>query len=295
VRPEDSHLEHRFSAADVADCTVKVLDFGLAKALAPDAAGASNAGLTQSPTITSPVGMTGVGMLLGTAAYMSPEQARGRLVDKRADIWAFGCVLYEVLTGRKPFVADEVSDTLAMVLMKDPDWSRLPAATPLAIRTLLRRCLEKDRKRRLPDIGVARLEIEDALAAPAALTPGIEKTPNRGRQWLAWAVAAVAGAAAIGIGALHFTERPPEPSSVVRFEVSAPQGRDWRESPLRRCRPTASESSSGSSQKPEDRGGWRFEASMKMRRGSCPGPREPKAMRSGPPTVGSSRSLPTAN
>ena len=130
------------------DGTVKVLDFGLAKLIGPAEAGPYEhrdvgAGFsrlegTASPTITSPAMMTGAGVLLGTAAYMAPEQARGKAVDKRADIWAFGCVLYEMLTGRRAFTADEVSDTLAMVLMKEPDWSLLPSATPPAIRTLLR-------------------------------------------------------------------------------------------------------------------------------------------------------------
>src|SRR5262245_50318421 len=126
---------------------VKVLDFGLAKAFAAD--GATDEALSNSPTLS--IAATGHGVLLGTAGYMSPEQARGKTVDKRADIWAFGCVLYEMLTGRRVFDADEVSDTLAMVLMRDVDWTLLPATTPPAIRTLLRRSLEKDRKRRLPD------------------------------------------------------------------------------------------------------------------------------------------------
>src|SRR5262249_30573024 len=132
------------------DGTVKLLDFGLAKLTDPGSGirdpgseGAKGA-LSMSPTITSPAMMTGIGVLLGTAAYMAPEQARGMVADKRSDIWAFGCVLYEMLTGRRVFDAGEVSDTLAMVLMKDVDWTPLPATTPPAIRTLLRRCLEKN-------------------------------------------------------------------------------------------------------------------------------------------------------
>jgi hypothetical protein len=166
--------------------------------------------------------MTGVGMILGTAAYMAPEQARGKAVDKRADIWAFGCVLYEMLTGRRAFGADEVSDTLAMVLMKEPDWSHLPPATPPAIRTLLRRCLEKDRKRRLPDIGVARLEIDEALTAPTVLTTSAETSGRRDGPRLAWIATAVAGLAAVTVGALHFTERPPDPPAPIRFRVLPP-------------------------------------------------------------------------
>ena len=106
-------------------------------------------------------------MLLGTAAYMSPEQAKGRPADKRSDVWAFGCVLFEMLTGRRAFAGDEVTDTLAEVLKGTPDWTALPAATPQNIRRLLRRCLEKDRKERLADLGTARLDIKDALIAPA--------------------------------------------------------------------------------------------------------------------------------
>ena len=105
-------------------------------------------------------------MILGTAAYMSPEQARGKVVDKRADIWAFGCVLYEMLAGRRVFEGDEVSDTLADVLTRDPDWGALPADTPAAIRRLLRRCLVKDQRARLPDIGSARLDIDEARTEP---------------------------------------------------------------------------------------------------------------------------------
>jgi serine/threonine-protein kinase len=142
-----------------ADGTVKVLDFGLAKALDP-AAATSTSGASAPPTITSPALMTGVGMILGTAAYMSPEQARAKPVDRRADIWAFGAVLYEMLTGRRAFPGDEITDTIVLVITKDPDWTALPAATPTAVRRLLRRCLEKDPKRRLADMADARLEID---------------------------------------------------------------------------------------------------------------------------------------
>src|SRR5262249_46293637 len=148
---------------------VKVLDFGLAKAFVTPPSGDPSL----SPTVTAP---TREGTILGTAAYMSPEQSRGRPLDRRADIWSFGCVLYEVLAGRRAFRAETVSDTLAAILKEEPDWSRLPAATPASICMLLRRCLEKDPHRRLRDIGDARLEIDDArsgrdrtaaVAAPA--------------------------------------------------------------------------------------------------------------------------------
>ena len=148
------------------DGTVKVLDFGLAKAMeeAPGS-GLQASGLSMSPTITSPV-MTGGGVILGTAAYMSPEQARGKAVDKRSDVWAFGCVLYEMLTGRRAFDADDVTDVLAFIITKEPDLTLLPTRTPSAVRKLLVRCLAKDRTKRLADISDARLEIEDAMANP---------------------------------------------------------------------------------------------------------------------------------
>lgn len=157
------------------DGTVKVLDFGLAKAMDPvgSAAGAA----TNSPTITSPAAMTRQGVILGTAAYMAPEQARGRTVDKRADIWAFGCVLYEMLTGTRAFPGDDVTDVLAAVVRADPDWKALPAATPPLVRRLLMRCLTKDATKRLHDIADARLEIDEVIGAglngePTAQTAG---------------------------------------------------------------------------------------------------------------------------
>jgi len=128
------------------DINVKVLDFGLAKVYAGDGAGPD---LSQSPTVTA--GGTRDGMILGTPAYMSPEQARGQAVDKRADIWTFGCVLYEMLTGRAAFAGDTVSDTIAAILDRQVNWSALPETTPSSIRRLLQRCLEKDPKRRLRD------------------------------------------------------------------------------------------------------------------------------------------------
>jgi serine/threonine protein kinase len=144
------------------DGAVKVLDFGLAKALATEASGAN---LANSPTIS--IAATQAGVILGTAAYMSPEQAKGKSVDRRTDIWAFGCVFYEMLTGKQAFEGETVSDVLAAVIMKDPDWTAVPASTPASIRQLLRRCLEKDSKRRLRDIGEARIAIEETLSGDA--------------------------------------------------------------------------------------------------------------------------------
>ena len=139
-----------------ADGTVKVLDFGLAKALAAD--DPSTSSLQQ--TITSPA-MTMHGVILGTAAYMSPEQAKGKAVDKRADIWAFGVVFYEMLTGQRAFEGEDITDTIVAVVSKEPDWSRLPAGTPSTLRRLLRKCLAKDARQRLRDIADARIELDD--------------------------------------------------------------------------------------------------------------------------------------
>ena len=155
---------------------VKILDFGLAKAQAGETTGVD---LAHSPTIT--VQMTEPGVILGTAAYMSPEQARGRAVDKRADIWAFGCVLYECMTGKRAFPGEMVSDTLAQILKAEPDWSALPANTPANIRALLRRCLEKDPRKRLHDIADARIEIEESSSQPSVPEAVAIRRPVRTR------------------------------------------------------------------------------------------------------------------
>jgi eukaryotic-like serine/threonine-protein kinase len=165
------------------DGAVKVLDFGLAKALDPPA---SSPGVT-APTITSPA-MTAAGVILGTAAYMSPEQAKGRAADRRSDVWAFGVVLYEMLTGHRAFTGEDVSETLASVLTRQPEWAALPAATPPLIRRLLRRCLEKDRTRRLADIADARLDIDDALSDRHGDAPAAAST-SRTRERFGWASA----------------------------------------------------------------------------------------------------------
>jgi eukaryotic-like serine/threonine-protein kinase len=160
-----------------ADGTVKVLDFGLAKALAPTGSGA-HASIANSPTMTTPA-MTAMGMIMGTAAYMAPEQAKGKVVDRRADIWAFGIVLYEMITGRTAFPGETVTDIIAAIVTRDPDWTALPAGTPPAIERLLRRCLEKDPKKRLRDIGEARLEIDRIQSgAPDPAMPVVAATPT---------------------------------------------------------------------------------------------------------------------
>jgi serine/threonine-protein kinase len=138
---------------------VKILDFGLAKALDADA---SQGDMSSSPTITHMA--TQAGIILGTAAYMSPEQAKGKAVDRRTDIWAFGCVLYEMLTGKMAFSGESITETLAAVIREEPDWSLLPADTPPAIRNLLARCLKKDARQRLQSIGDARVAIEEVLS-----------------------------------------------------------------------------------------------------------------------------------
>jgi Tol biopolymer transport system component len=198
-----------------ADGTVKVLDFGLAKALLdePTAADPSN-----SPTLS--MNATVAGVILGTAAYMSPEQANGKQVDKRTDIWAFGCVLYELLTGKQTFYGEDVTDILAAVVRAEPDWQALPAATPMQLCNLLRRCLQKDKTLRLQAAGDARIEIQEAIAAPkdsgaiqAALAP-------TSKLWLAVA-AALAVLLVVASGALWRATRPIEQPlrPLVRLDV----------------------------------------------------------------------------
>src|SRR5579864_5376858 len=160
---------------------VKVLDFGLAKAVSDDPPVSDP---SMSPTLT--IGGTQTGVILGTAAYMSPEQAHGRTADRRADIWSFGVVLYEMLSAKLAFTGESVSDTLAGVLKLEPDWNALPATTPGAIRKLIRQCLIKDRKQRLQAIGDARIAIDDYLANPSA-EPAVER---RSSSKLPWIVAA---------------------------------------------------------------------------------------------------------
>jgi serine/threonine-protein kinase len=155
------------------DDKVKVLDFGLAKITSNDA---PSDDLSHSPTMMQG---TQAGMILGTAAYMSPEQAKGKVVDKRADIWAFGCVLFEMLAGKQSFNGETLTDTLAAVVRAEPDWDLLPATTPNAIRRLLHRCLTKDLKQRLRDIGEARIQIEEYLADPAKVASTSKSSPTR--------------------------------------------------------------------------------------------------------------------
>ncbi len=187
------------------DGKVKVLDFGLAKAFEGDAAAGSSPSVTHSPTLTARA--TAAGVILGTAAYMSPEQARGKAVDKRTDIWAFGCVLFEMLTGRRLFQGEDVSETLASVLRADPDWNALPADTAPAIRRLLRRCLERDPRRRLRHIGDAVIEIDEALLGQ----------PPEDR----------AGAAAVAVAPLRAWQRAPALAAGVLVLVGLSGAAAW--------------------------------------------------------------------
>ena len=193
------------------DGSAKVLDFGLAKAVEGSS---MRADLSASPTITSPA-MTIGGVILGTAAYMSPEQAKGRVVDRRADIWAFGCVLYEMLTARRAFEAEDVTETLAAVLRAEPDWSALPSGTPPRIRALLQRCLTRDVKQRLQAIGEARIAID----APEG---DVRPSPAGNRLWAAALVAAVVLAAA---GWLR-TSAPVGQQPLMRLSAELPGGED---------------------------------------------------------------------
>ena len=192
--------------------SVKVLDFGLAKALSADG---SAPDVTRSPTITAAA--TQAGVIIGTAAYMSPEQARGRAVDKRSDIWSFGVVLYEMLTGERCFEGETVSDVLAAVLRQEPDWSKLPPDAPPQVRALLARCLERDPKKRLRDIGDAWIEPAAAAAPPAA--------PARKPSAWPW-IAAVFAALALGFAAARWLAKPAPPakSAAIRSIVPLPPG-----------------------------------------------------------------------
>ncbi len=206
------------------DGKVKVLDFGLAKAFTGDTASGSSADLSQSPTLAQT--STAAGIILGTAAYMSPEQARGKPVDKRADVWAFGVVLFEMLSGRRLFDGDTVSDVLAAVLKTEPDWTTLPPTTPARVRQLLGRCLERDAKQRLRDIGEARVALSDTTSHPTApLVRGVTPAATSWRSpvaWLALGLVALASAAA-GIG-LFSGLRPAPPRVVTRLQIALPPG-----------------------------------------------------------------------
>jgi len=210
--------------------TIKVLDFGLAKAFdTSPAASTGPAGL--SATVTS-LGSV-VGVILGTAAYMSPEQARGKPVDRRTDVWAFGCVLYEMLTGKRPFDGETVSDSIGMILQREADLTALPAETPRAVRALIARCLVKDPKQRLRDMGDARLALEDAARGDTEASPAAERPAPAKRRWLPWAVAGIAVAATLATLAL--APRGHSASGLARgtafLALNAPGGMKFSDQP----------------------------------------------------------------
>jgi serine/threonine protein kinase/Tol biopolymer transport system component len=205
------------------DGAVKVLDFGLAKALEPMAAIDGDA--TASPTITSPA-MTRMGMILGTAAYMSPEQAKGRPADKRSDVWAFGVVLYEMLSGQRAFKGDDIADTLAAVLRQDIDWTPLPDSTPPSVRRLIARCLDRDVRRRLRDIGEARIVLDDPAAPVFADAPGaatLARHPSVRLNRVAWLIAALSTIALIAtVLIVRRTSNVTLETNATQFTILAP-------------------------------------------------------------------------
>jgi Tol biopolymer transport system component len=200
------------------DGRAKVLDFGLAKLMTVD--GEGSVSVVNSPTLTAPA--THAGVVLGTAAYMAPEQARGRPVDQRADIFAFGCLLYEMVTGRAAFEGDNVPDILVRVLERDPDWSRIPSNAPTSMHRLMRLCLEKDQRKRRQAAGDVRIDLENVLAEPMAVAPS---TPHRGllQGRLAWIAGAAIGIAALAIPAIGYLRDAPLPE--MRLQIVTPPTR----------------------------------------------------------------------
>jgi serine/threonine protein kinase/Tol biopolymer transport system component len=209
------------NVALTADGVVKLLDFGIAKVVTGD-----RPGVDLSHTTQTTLEATRAGLIAGTAAYMSPEQARGKPVDKRADIWAFGCVLYELLSRHKAFAGETLSETVTAILDRDPDWSRLPADTPRAVRRLIQRCLTKDPRQRLRDIGDARLDLEQVLRGEAdgaddALRQRVRSWQTRTR--VAVAAAVVFAAAAAGLAGLALLRDDPSDRRISRFTVTLPE------------------------------------------------------------------------
>jgi eukaryotic-like serine/threonine-protein kinase len=198
---------------------VKILDFGLAKAMGSDTPAAN---ISNSPTIS--LAATQAGIILGTAAYMSPEQAKGKPVDRRTDIWAFGVVVYEMMTGRRLFSADDVTETIAQVVMKEPDWNALPVGVPPGIRKLLRLCLEKDVKKRRRDAGDVRIDIEEALREPkeVAAQPAATLPWRRRLSWIAAGIFVLAIAAMVPVAIIRFREAVTADQS-IRFVITAPE------------------------------------------------------------------------
>jgi eukaryotic-like serine/threonine-protein kinase len=209
------------------DGVVKVLEFGLAKAMGVDViSGAAAEMIENSPTFTSPA-VTRFGVILGTAAYMAPEQARGKIIDRRVDIWAFGCLLYEMLTGSRPFAGETVTDVLSAIVSREPDWNALPAAVPASVARLLRRCLEKDPRKRLRDIGEARLVLEAPQTADEHRSRhSRDATIARSR---GWAIPSLMGAVALlALGSWYLAvnrvrQQPGAAGAITRFDVLPPE------------------------------------------------------------------------
>jgi serine/threonine protein kinase/Tol biopolymer transport system component len=201
------------------DGTVKVLDFGLAKALAPEENAVGTTHLSQSPTITTPALLTSAGIVLGTAAYMAPEQAKGLEASKRSDIWAFGCVVFEMLTARRAFDGEDMAEVLGAVVRLEPPWDALPSEVPSPVRTLLRQCLVKDRRRRIGDIAAAQFVLDHQ----ASLAPLPVAASSSAR--VAWAVAALAIVASISTFVWSRTSSPRATDpNLVRFAIAPPTG-----------------------------------------------------------------------
>src|SRR5262245_21715980 len=205
------------------DGRVKVLDFGLAKLDAAESSASSAsggpAGLTHSPTLT--FAATQAGVILGTAAYLSPEQARGRPADQRSDVWAFGCVLFEMLTGKRVFDGEDLTDIIAAVVRADPDWTSLPPDTPPGLRKILEGCLQKDRKARIPDMAVVRYLMADADRASGPASRSSAPGPRRSAYTVAAASVVTAAIAAAATWAVMRPRDVPRPRP-VRFGIAAP-------------------------------------------------------------------------
>jgi Tol biopolymer transport system component len=216
------------------DGTVKVLDFGLAKLTETGASGPSGGDATLSPTMTSPAMITGVGVLLGTAAYMSPEQAKGKPADKRSDIWAFGCVLYEMLSDQRAFKGDDISDTLAAILRQDIDWTALPASTPASVRGLIARCLDRDVRRRLRDIGEARIVLSDPAPAEGAVggVPALAPSQPLWRRTIPVVLSAIVAGVLASAATVYLTPSQ-APLVVTRFPFTLGEGQSITGAPNR--------------------------------------------------------------
>ena len=261
------------------DGTVKVLDFGLAKV---GRRRRSGTGMGRSRRRTTG---TRDGVILGTAAYMSPEQARGQAVDKRTDIWAFGCVLYEMLTGRQAFAGETVSDTIAAILEREPEWNALPDTTPAAVRRLLQRCLEKDPRHRVRDIGDARIELDDALQGRATGVPVARRARRERMAWIS--LAAVSLAAVLAVGSGLYLRRAPADTRAYRSSILPPAGESV---PTRASHASPFHRMAGGWRSSEEavlQSGYGCNRSTGSLRSRWPVPRA-LPLPSGPPTAGSS-------